>query len=598
MSQIYANQLMGWLVEEGYTHCFFVPGGNAMYLIEAARTRFICCAFVHETGAGIAAEYFNESQVEGKRAFVVVTAGPAATNLATPIASAWVECRDLLVLGGQVKTSDLKEIGTRQRGFQEIGGAQIMASISKEVHTIDEIVDKDVFLTWVRSGSEGRKGPVFIEVCLDVSALEVTPTSEEASVDPIPAAMVTEGNDLALAQPILDMLISAERPILLIGGSVSRETSARISEFAAKGVLPIGATFNGIDRVPSSAPFYCGAPNWYGSRWSNAIVQQADLIIAVGTRLGLLETGYNWDAYAPLARIVRADWDMEGATTQRRAVDLEVTTDPNVLLNLMFSAIEGAELPNWSDWKELIQAIRAGLDRVEPVNQARDGFVEFMGFVAELSRRLGPEDNFIPCSSGGSWEGTMRMFQPKAGQVMITDKGLASMGFGLAGAVGVALAHPDRRTVTIEGDGGFSQNLQELGVVANRGLNMKIFVVDNGGYSSIRANQKANFGGNYMGCDSSSGLGLPNWEDVARAYGLPFLSVDASNLWSREFDQLFDSPGPCFFQVKCDPDQVLFPRIQSSRDESGRQVSRPLHEMSPDLSSEERARFLPHLFPS
>jgi acetolactate synthase-1/2/3 large subunit len=271
------------------------------------------------------------------------------------------------------------------------------------------------------------------------------------------------------------------------------------------------------------------------------------------------------------------------------------SADPDLLLELLISEIEGTELPEWPVWKELVQNIRAGLEGVDPANEARDGFVEFMGFVAELSRRLGPADNFIPCSSGGAWEGTMRMFQPKAGQVMISDKGLASMGFGLAGAVGVAIAHPDRRTVTIEGDGGFAQNLQELGVVANRRLNLKIFVVDNGGYSSIRANQKANFGGNYMGCDSSSGLGLPNWEDVARAYGLPFLAVDSSNLWSHEFNQLFDSSGPCFFQVKCDPDQVLFPRIQSSRDQSGKQVSRPLHDMSPDLSTYDQVRFLPHL---
>ena len=218
----HADQIIQWLEDLGYSHCFFVSGGNSMHLLNAARQKMTCIPVVHEVSGGIAAEYFNESGLSSGKAFVLVTAGPGLTNLVTALAGAFLESRELLVIGGQVKSSDLSTLGLRQRGIQEINGTAIVESISKNVFRVETPISQEQFCDLVSQSSAGRKGPVVIEVCLDAQGVPVTEVGQKVVKTP---------NSLTVNLPVDDgdikmlskMIQKSSRPVLLIGGGLSRQ---------------------------------------------------------------------------------------------------------------------------------------------------------------------------------------------------------------------------------------------------------------------------------------------------------------------------------------------------------------------------------------
>jgi acetolactate synthase-1/2/3 large subunit len=232
---------------------------------------------------------------------------------------------------------------------------------------------------------------------------------------------------------------------------------------------------------------------------------------------------------------------------------------------------------------------------VESANTTGKAFLDPYQFVADLSAICTPDDVIIPCSSGGAFTVTLQTFDQKLGQTMISDHGLASMGYGLPGAIGAAFAAPGRRAVLLEGDGGFMQNSQELATVAVNRLPLKIFLFSNEGYASIRMTQRGYFDGAYLGCDTSTGLGFPNWDLLFRAYGISLLELGTDGLATKGFSELFDAPGPACFVLSIDPEQTYFPKITSRVTATGSMESNPLHRMSPDLAPELARRVFRHL---
>jgi acetolactate synthase-1/2/3 large subunit len=300
----YSDLLADWLLELGYTHCFFVAGGNIMHLLESCSHRLTCIPVVHEVAAGIAAEYFNEVSPNG-RAFALVTAGPGLTNVITAMAGAFLESRELLVIGGQVKVSDLARGQIRQRGIQEIDGVSIARPVAVTSALIEKTVDHAEFVRLAESGSHGRKGPVFLEVPLDIQgakvdadALRVAPKDAEAGIPPVPESILEQ---------IASRLRKAERPVILIGGGVSRATSERVLDRLAGLGVPLMATWNGIDRLPEDHPLFFGRPNTWGQRAANILMQQSDLLLALGTRLGLQQTGFNWQQFIPIGEVIQVE---------------------------------------------------------------------------------------------------------------------------------------------------------------------------------------------------------------------------------------------------------------------------------------------------
>jgi acetolactate synthase-1/2/3 large subunit len=251
-----------------------------------------------------------------------------------------------------------------------------------------------------------------------------------------------------------------------------------------------------------------------------------------------------------------------------------------------------ADLQSRPEWLAYAREIRDALPVIESANQTAEGYLSPFVFASELSDLCACDDIIIPCSSGGAFTTMMQAFRQKAGQTIITNKGLASMGYGLSGAIGAAFANPHKRVILVEGDGGFSQNLQEIGTAALNRLNIKIFIFDDSGYASIRMTQRNYFGGRYVGCDIVTGLGLPNWDRLFSAWDVPSLRITTGFPADQNFLDLLAAPGTAAFIVSIDPQQTYLPKIMSRMTAGGAMESAPLHLMSPDLSEEQKARYL------
>ena len=581
----YAEQLTDWLVELGYTHCFFVAGGNIMHLLDGARTRFTCVPVVHEVAAGIAVEYFNEAGGKG-RAFAMVTAGPGVSNIITAMSGAWLESRELLVIAGQVKSEDLATGGVRQRGIQEIDGVGLVAPVAKHSVQMKKPMPKAEFVSLVNAGSSGRPGPVFIELCLDAQG---APTLKEDTVlvEPQGNAVASETEiDLVVTQ-----LKSAQRPILLIGGGVSRNAARALQTELTSSGIPVMTTWNAADRIDAAHPSYLGRPNTWGQRAANLLVAQADLIIAVGTRLGMQQTGFNWQQFGRNASVIQVDIDRAELDKGHPKIDLPVCADADNFLTRILPKVHG----DWETWVSYAQEVRKALPLNDPANETEKGFLSPYDFYADLVLLSDSDDVIVPCSSGGANSVSMQVIEQKLGQVIITDKGLASMGYGLAGAIGASMAHPGKRTFLIEGDGGFSQNLQELATVAVNNLPIKTFIFANNGYGSIRMTQKNYFGGAYLGCDTETGLGFPDWDMLFQSFGISTITLDKDWSTNEEVLTALRSDKPYGFIVPIDPLQTYWPKITSRIVEGGGMESNPLHMMSPDLDPALFARVTKYL---
>ncbi len=584
----YCDYLLEEMVARGYTHCFFVAGGNIMHLLDAARKRFTCIPVVHEVAAGIAAEYFNEENRRHEKAFALVTAGPGLTNIVTSIAGAYLESRELLVIGGQVKTSDLKNPEIRQRGIQEIDGQGIVKCITVKSEILKRPVDANEVFNF--SKMQNRPGPIFLEIPLDVQAAEVNfPMNQMVSESPL--NFKNPLSDDFIHDLVIELKTNSRRPILLLGGGLTRESAIKNIDLLSNSGIPIMTTWNGMDRYGSNYPNYWGRPNTWGQRASNILIQQSDLVIAIGTRLGLQQTGFAWEEFAPLAKIYQVDIDAHEINKGHPRIHRGIATDAGEFLEKFLGFVEHL---NFQEWLSFGNKVLSHSEVNEKSNRTRGGFVSPYHFVETLSHMMSSNDVLIPCSSGGAFTVTMQAFNPKFGQTIITNKGLASMGYGLSGAIGASMSSK-KRTVLIEGDGGFAQNLQELGTAARNKLNMKIFIFSNEGYASIRMTQRNYFQGNYIGCDVETGLGIPNWEYISKAYDVNYRLIDGDSDLESILQEILESENVELIEVKIDPEQTYFPKITSRILPNGEMASNPLHLMSPDLSDSEIREYLPYL---
>jgi acetolactate synthase-1/2/3 large subunit len=569
----YSDQIGAWLKAAGYTHYFYVGGGNIMHLTESLDRYLTGVPVVHEVAAGIAAEYFNEIGAPHK-ALALVTAGPGQTNIVTAVSGAWLESRELLVIGGQVKSSDLARQKLRSRGIQEIDGVELFSSTTKASYRFEKPISGEEFLKLIEQSWTPRKGPVFLEMPLDIQAATVDETSLPSIAAPVlPKAAATDIDTVA------DLYRASRQPILLVGGGVDYAAAGRVrARLEALGV-PVMTTYNGADRFDGDAPNYLGRPNTWGQRSSNIIIQKSDLIIALGTRLGMQQTGFNWQEFGRDAKVVQVEIDPRELNKGHPRVDFSYQADANDFLERLVVH----DLPSKDAWLKEARRIRAAVPRVEDVNKTGPGYLSPYDFIVRLETLTTPDDLFIPCSSGSAFTLSMQLYKQKLGQRMLTDKSLASMGYGLSGAIGAAIAGSPRRTILVEGDGGFAQNMQELGTVAINQLNLKIFIFHDQGHASIRMTQRSYFNGKYLGCDTRSGLGLPQWDKLFAAWDIPVMNLPLDFTEDAEFKARLEAPGPQAFIVPIDPEQTYFPKISSRITASGSMESNPIDRMTPEI---------------
>ncbi|HEX8383425.1 MAG TPA: thiamine pyrophosphate-binding protein [Sphingomonas sp.] len=569
----YSDQMAAWLKAAGYTHYFYVGGGNIMHLTESLDRFLTGVPVVHEVAAGIAAEYFNEIAAPAK-ALALVTAGPGLTNIVTALSGAYLESRELLVIGGQVKTADLAHGRVRSRGIQEVDGVELVRSTTKLAYRFTAPLGARDFAEKIAISWQPRKGPVFLELPLDVQAATV---EEEAFGEP-PRTALPLASEQELAA-VVDLYARAERPILLVGGGISYPTMAGVRERLIDRGVPVMTTYNGADRFDGDDPVYLGRPNTWGQRSANIIIQQADLIVALGTRLGLQQTGFNWQEFGRAATIVHLDIDEGELTKGHPRTDMALRVDADDFVRRFASAA----LPPKADWLARARSIRDAVPRVEAVNNTGAGYISPYDFIVRLEKLTSADDLFIPCSSGSAFTLSMQLYKQKFGQRVLTNKSLASMGYGLSGAIGASIGGKGRRTILVEGDGGFAQNLQELGTVMVNALDLKIFIFHDQGHASIRMTQRSYFNGKYLGCDRPSGLGLPDWERVFAAWDVPVMTLPLDFDTSPEFLRRMTTPGPQAFVVPIDPEQTYLPKITSRITASGSMESNPIDRMTPEI---------------
>lgn len=594
----YSSVMGDWLVELGYTHCFLVAGGGSMHLIDGFRTRFTCIPVVHEVSAGIAVEHFNECSSAGK-AFALVTTGPGLTNIVTAIAGCYVERRELLVIAGQVKTTDLLVAPLRQRGIQEVDGTALTKSITVRNALLSEPIGRTEFFALVEAGRRPHPGPVVIEVCLDVQGARVDRLALEASggmsgglsAPDTAASQHLEEHATTLAEE----LSRAQRPLILIGGLVSRRLAwESLPEFERHGI-PVMTTIAAIDRVPSNSPVCAGRPGtWGGQRSANLLVAQADVIVAIGTQLDLQHTGFNWQKFAPAARIFQVFPCPHELSKGHPTLAGAVNAAPDAVLQTMLPKLAWQDQENWGAY---VQTARDLVPVLEPANTARAGYVLSFEFLRNLSLASQPDDVLAICSSGGSFTGALQVFDVAPGQYATTSPAFASMGYGLATAIGAALARPGKRVILVEGDGGFAQNLQELATARRHNLPLKIFILDNHGYGSIRSTQRKFFDGAYVGCDAETGLGFPNWPALFSAFGIPARYLLPEEITRASLAELLDGPEPAAWIVRIDPEQSNWPGVSTRILPDGRMESNPLYQLLPPLPpavNEVVSRYLPH----
>ena len=561
-----------------------------MHLLNSCRSRFNCVPVVHEVAAGIATEYFNEAHPHSK-AFALVTAGPGLTNIVTAIAGAWLEHRELLVIGGQAKSSDLLDKGLRQRGIQEIDGATLVNSITKHSIRVAQQISGEEILRIIRDSRSGRPGPVFLEMCLDVQGApnsQPEPSTEVANVE-VSSVVVASQNPgfdrhegAALEALLQEELSRAERPCILIGAGVTRKTAGRLRKQLAALEVPIVTTWHGADRY-CARDNYFGRMDTWGQRAANLIVNQSDLLLAFGARLGLQETGFNHQEFVSAGKIIQIEIDRAELQKGHPNLYLGVHGDANVLLEKFLTTLECTR----SEWLNYCKSIRKEFPLNDPANITAPGFVSPYKLCQALPNVAANNDVLVPSSSGGSNSTAIQALENGRDHTVVSNCGLASMGYGLSGAIGAAFARPDAAVWLLEGDGGFCQNLQELATVAVNNLNIKMLIYANDGYGSIRTTQRNYFEGAYVGCDINTGLGFPSWKALAEAFSIPFLEINANDLNEPIFpDDLF-KVGPRLAVVPMDPDQTYWPKITSRVTSDGSMQSAPTSDMSPTLTQEQ-----------
>jgi acetolactate synthase-1/2/3 large subunit len=584
-----ADWIMKRLADEGLRHMFLLPGGGAMYLNDAlaCEPRITPVPCHHEQACGIAAEAYGRTGHPDNPGFGValVTTGPGATNVVTPVAGAWIDSIPMLVLSGQVKRADrLAGRPLRQGGVQEVDVIPMVKGITKYATTLDDPqqvrIKLEMALQIMRSG---RPGPVWIEVPLDVQGAQIDPHVLPYYLD---EADTVQQPDADQTRRVLDLLAAAERPLILAGHGVRLSGAAEaFRKLVATWQVPVVSTWNALDLIHHDHPLYVGSPGVVALRAPNFAVQNCDFLIAIGCRLDNIITAYNPGNFARAARKVVVDVDKAELEKPGMEIDEKVHGDAGLVINAWLTAGSSATvdrspwLARCRDWK-----------RRYPVNDGKpfeaSDFISHYQFVDALSDAI-PENTLIATGSSGlAVEAFYSTFRSKPGQRVFLTSGLGSMGYGLAAAIGACLGNCQKHTVAVESDGSLMLNLQELATLKSLRLPITLIVMDNKGYASIRNTQRNYFESRYIATGASSGLHIPDLGSIAEVIGIRTLCIDSLEQLTYGLQEAIQSEGPTICIVRLVADESLWPKATAIPQSDGSMLSMPLEDMTPLLPIE------------
>ncbi|HMD15300.1 MAG TPA: thiamine pyrophosphate-binding protein [Terriglobales bacterium] len=598
-----ADYVMSFVARQGVKHVFLLTGGGAMHLNDAlARCgdlTFVCNH--HEQASAIAAE--NYSKATNNLGVALVTTGPGGTNAITGVVGAWLDSTPMLVISGQVKRvdrmyrSDGTHLGVRQRGSQEVDIVSLVKPITKYALTIEDPqsiryhLEKAAYLA-----RTGRPGPVWIDIPIDVQAAPVEPDSMRG-FDPAESPknaqddLVTQAGK-AQIRDVIARLNQSERPFIFAGNGVRVSGAAAVFEKLVRRLnVPVGLSWMAMDLLDDDDPLFVGRPGTVASRGANFALQNADFVLVIGTRLDPPLMGWDPHQFARGAYKTVVDIDPAELRKLEGAIDNPICADARTFIDNMLRQAESALDKNRdrSPWLQRCQDWKIRYPLVLPEHRA-PGLVSLYHLAEVIGQEVGPNDRVVSGSSGSAIEVFLLAYRARKGRRVFHTAGLGAMGYGIPASIGVCLGSGKRKTICVDGDGSLQLNIQELATIGHLQLPIKLFVLNNQGYASIRASQTNYFGGPNIGCDSKTGVSIPDYRKVARAYGLKTAVIEDQSDLRGAVRRVLRGRGPVVCDVHIIPDEIRAPRVTSIQRPDGSFLSKPLEDLWPFLDRAEFAQ--------
>lgn len=591
-----SDYVVRFVAEQGVKHVFLVVGGGAMHLNQSlgAESALTPVCNSHEQASAMGAEAY--AKVTNRLGVCMVTTGPGATNAVTGVAGAWLDSTPTLFLSGQVKRSDRmfnaagKPLGVRQLGNQEIDVVSIVKPITKYAVTVLEPADiryhleKAVYLAL-----NGRPGPVWIDIPLDVQAAPIADPATLRSFDPAELEQSKSCADLqGEVRRFIEKLNQAERPLLFAGNGIRlARATAEFEQLRTFLRVPTVATWCAADMVPSDDPSFVGRPGTVAARGANFALQNCDLLLAIGVRLDFAITGYAPQNLAREAHKTAVDIDQAELDKLAPHIQHPICVDARAFLQELLRQKDAIHLRDHSAWDARCADWKTRYPVVTDAHRNPATKVSIFNLAEVIGTESSPKDLLVSGSSGAGIEIFLLACPTRNGQRIYHTAGLGSMGYGLPMSLAVCIGGGNRRTILVDGDGGFQFNIQELETASRLKLPIKFFVLNNDGYASIRASQSGYFGKANIGCDKATGLTVPNLSKVAAAYNIPDVVIEDQANLREDVRRVLAMEGPVIVDVHVIPDESRSPRMQSYQKPDGSMVSKPLEDMFPFLPREE-----------
>lgn len=595
-----ADYVADFLVSHGVTDVFSVVGGGAMHLNDALghKEGLNVTYNHHEQACAIAAEAY--ARLDNKIAAVCVTTGPGGTNALTGVVGGWLDSIPMFIISGQVRYDttaryalQFTEKPLRAMGDQEYDIVKSVEAMTKYAVMLENpsqiryILEKGWHLA-----TTGRPGPVWIDIPVDYqgSYIETEDLPEYDSFEDDMELPPSVGDEVI--QSVLEKIKNARRPVFHAGYGIRLSGGYKAFRSVAEKLnIPIVTYWNAVDLIEDENPLYCGRAGNMGDRPGNWAIQNADLVLAVGTRISIRQVGYNWKTWARAAEVIMVDIDQAELKKPTIHVEMPIWADAKDFLEKLD---EASVMPvnTEIDWLETCQRWKREYPAVLPRQWEENGkTANVYAFIRYLSSRL-PENSLTAVSNGACCVVGNQAYVIQKGSRMANNSAVASMGYGLPAAIGTCIGGGRRDTICLEGDGSIMMNLQELQTVLTNKLPVKLFLINNKGYHSIRITQENLFKEHgKVGIGPESGdLSFPEFKKIAEAFGYKYYSAHSNAEMKAVVDDALMQEGPIFCEIFTDTEQVWEPKSSTKRLEDGTLFSPPLEDLAPFLPREELER--------
>jgi acetolactate synthase-1/2/3 large subunit len=575
--------------ENNMKHIFSISGaGNVHILKSVAEHKDLIPVHPHQEQGGVLA-CLAYKRICGRLGVMITTSGGAATNAITGALDAWADSIPTLIISGQEKSEFVKaHEHLRMWGVQGFDIAKTVSNITKYAVLItDPKRVKYEFQKAIYIAESGRPGPVWIDIPTDVQAAQIDPATCEAFVPPMefPSAEIQKN-----IKHIDQLLANAKRPVFIFGNGVRLSGGVEeLKKTVEKFHIPFLIAWNGIDMLPSYHPLNYGREGTYGQRTANFIVQNADLIITVGTRMAIPQVGYDLKEFGRDAKKVVVDIDKtELDKFSKDASFTLIEADAKHFLEGINKGVNAPKKENVSEWIKTCDHWRTKFPFVEPkgMHKEQDGKLNSYSFIDEMNKHFA-DDEIIVTDMGTALTCTHQAIMLKEKQRVVTSTGLGEMGFGLPGAVGASLAADKKRVILINGDGSMMMNLQEMQTIMYHKLPIKLFVYINDGYLTIKHTQNNLFNQKYHGSGESSGVTCPDYSKIGEAFGFKTFKINSLEESKTMIPKVLAADGPVLCEVFIHSMQLLAPKTSFNINPDGTLVSPPLEDLYPFLTREE-----------